>query len=88
METLTMNRPKLFDRVALTQDIKEHALKRGDVATLVDFAPHPTGAPDGMILEVTNALGESLKVVIVTAADIEPLQADEILAVRTLATTA
>jgi hypothetical protein len=79
-----MTGPKLFDRVVVTRDINEYGLKRGDVATLVDFAPHPTGGPDGMVLEVTNALGESLKVVIVTAADIEPLQAYEVLAVRTL----
>jgi hypothetical protein len=80
-----MTKSKLYDRVALTRDIKEHGLKRGDVATLVDCAPDPSGGPEGMVLEVTNALGESLKVVIVTAADIEPLQADEILAVRPFA---
>ncbi len=79
------SRPKLYDRVALTRDIDEHSLKRGDVATLVDFAPHSSGGPEGIVLEVTNALGESLKVVVVTAADIEPLQADEILSVRPLA---
>ncbi|HTQ40866.1 MAG TPA: hypothetical protein VMJ32_17740 [Pirellulales bacterium] len=73
--------------MALTRDINDHGLKRGDVATLVDFVPHPSGGSEGMVLEVFNALGKSLKVVIVTAADIEPLQADEILAVRTLAAT-
>jgi hypothetical protein len=80
-----MSRSKLFDRVALTRDINEHGLKRGDVATLVDTVPHPSGSDEGMVLEVTNALGESLKVVVVTAADIEPLQANEILSVRPLA---
>jgi hypothetical protein len=80
-----MDTPKLNDRVALTRDIDEHGLKRGDVATLVDFSPHPSGGAEGMVLEVTNALGDSLKVVIVTPADIEPLQADEILSVRPLA---
>jgi hypothetical protein len=36
-------------------------------------------------LEIANALGESLRVAIVTAGDIEPLNANEVLAVRQLA---
>jgi hypothetical protein len=80
-----MNQPKLYDRIALTRDLAEFGLKRGDVATLVDCVPHPAGGPDGMIVEIMNALGEPLKVVVLTAADIEALQADEILSVRVLA---
>jgi hypothetical protein len=37
---------------------------------------------------VTNALGDALQVVIVTADDIEPLNANEVLAVRPLVSTA
>lgn len=77
-----MNRPSLYDRVALAHDLAEHGLKRGDVATLVDTAPHPSGGPDGLVLEITNALGESLQVVIVSPDDVQPLQANEVLAVR------
>jgi ribulose-phosphate 3-epimerase len=73
-----MKRPALYDRVALTRDFYEHGLKRGDVATVVDSVPHPSGGEEGLILEVSNALGESLQVVTVTPNDIEPLQADEI----------
>jgi hypothetical protein len=79
-----MKKPALYDRVALARDLDEHGLKRGDVATVVDFAPHPAGGPEGIVLEVTNALGDSLQVVIVTAADIEPLSANDVLAVRQL----
>ena len=82
-----MDRPKLYDRVALTNDLDEHGLKRGDVVTLVDRVTHPSGGAEGMVLEVTNALGESIKVVIANAGDIEPLQANEILSVRPLAET-
>lgn len=78
-------KPQLYDRVALARDIAEHGLKRGDVATLVDVAPHPAGGPEGLVLEIANALGESLRVAIVTAQDIEPLTADEVLAVRQIA---
>jgi len=58
------------------------------VATLVDTVPHPSGGPDGLVLEVTNALGESLRVVIVTPEDVEPLRANEVFAVRDLSRSA
>ncbi|TWT44165.1 hypothetical protein RAS1_05730 [Phycisphaerae bacterium RAS1] len=32
----------LYSRVALRRDIPEHSLRRGDVATLIEFVPHPT----------------------------------------------
>ncbi|MDJ0733570.1 MAG: hypothetical protein QNJ47_05690 [Nostocaceae cyanobacterium] len=32
---------ELFQRVALNRDLPEHQLKKGDVATLIDFIPHP-----------------------------------------------
>jgi hypothetical protein len=83
-----MNNFTLYDRVALTRDLNQHGLKRGDVATLVDKVLHPAGGPEGFVLEVTNALGDSLQVVVVNADDIEPLHADEVLAVRTLIKTA
>jgi len=73
-----------YEQVALTRDIDEHGLRRGDVATLVDRVPHPNLAEQGVILEVFNALGESIKTVVVNDSDIEPLQADEVFAVRSL----
>lgn len=76
---------ELFDRVALRHDLPEQLLKKGDVATLVDYAPHPSTGERGYILEVFNALGDSLTVVAVAESAIEPLRADEIMAVRPLA---
>jgi hypothetical protein len=78
-------KPELYERVALTRDIPEHGLKQGDVATLVDTVPHPNGGPEGLVVEIANALGQSLRVAIVTADDLEPLNANEVLAVRQLA---
>jgi hypothetical protein len=83
-----MKRPCLYDRVALARDVEQHGLKRGDVATLVDTVPHPSGGPEGFVLEVSNALGDSLQVVIVSPDDVEPLRASEVLAVRELGRTA
>ena len=83
-----MKQLTLFERVAISRDLDQHGLKRGDVATIVDRVPHPTGGPEGVVLEVANALGESLQVVIVTQDDVEPLRANEVLTVRQLARTA
>jgi hypothetical protein len=74
----------LYQRVALKQDLPEHGLKSGDVATLVDYVPHPTGGEQGCVLEVFNALGESIAVVAVRESEVESLRADEVLAVRPL----
>ena len=79
-----MSQP-LYERVALNRDLEEHGLKKGDVATLVDRVPHPQEGEAGCVLEVFNALGESIAVVVVPETDIEALQADEVLSVRHLA---
>ena len=75
----------LYERVALRRDFPEHDLKRGDVAVLLDYVPHPGGGEDGCVLEVFNALGESIAVVTVKESEIENLQANEVLAIRRLA---
>ncbi|HVR95870.1 MAG TPA: DUF4926 domain-containing protein [Thermoanaerobaculia bacterium] len=75
----------LYQRVALKRDLSEYNLKRGDVAVLVDYVPHPEGGEQGCVLEVFNALGESIAVVAVPESDVEGLRADEVLAVRPLA---
>jgi hypothetical protein len=74
----------LYQRVALKRDLPEHNLRRGDVAVLVDQVPHPQGGEPGSVLEVFNALGESIAVVAVRESDIEGLRADEVLTVRPL----
>ena len=75
----------LYQRIALKRDFPEHSLIRGDVATLVDYAPSPKGGEQGCVLEVFNALGESIAVVAVREPEIEGLHAGEVLAVRPLA---
>jgi hypothetical protein len=75
----------LYQRVALKRDLPEHELRRGDVAVLVDYVQHPQGGEQGCVLEVFNALGESIAVVAVPESDVEGLRADEILSVRPLA---
>ena len=73
---------QLYDRVALRVPVAEHGLHAGDVATLVDFVDHPAAGPRGCVLELFNAVGESIGVATVPENVIEPLSADEILSVR------
>ena len=51
----------------------------------MDYVAHPQGGEEGALVEVFNALGESNAVVAVPVSAIEPMRADEVLAVRTLA---
>ena len=75
---------ELYQRVALCRDIPAYQLKKGDVAMLVDRVPHPIQGEDGCVLEIFNALGESILVVAVSHSDVELLRADEVLSVRSL----
>ncbi|HKH49465.1 MAG TPA: DUF4926 domain-containing protein [Thermoanaerobaculia bacterium] len=69
---------------SLSSDIPEHGLKGGDVATLVNYMPHPEGGERGCVLEAFNALGESIAVIGVRESEIEELRDDEGLAIRLL----
>lgn len=75
---------RLYDHVVLCLDVPEDNLKSGDVAVLVDLIPHPSNGEMGAILEVFNALGESISVVTVPISAIKTLQANEIFTVRSL----
>ena len=76
---------KLFDEVVLTKAIPEKGLKKGDVATIVDYHPVSDGE-DGYALELFNALGDTIAVINVPESAIEPLTEEEIFSVRLLET--
>jgi len=78
-------RLELYQEVALTRDCPEYELQTGDLATLIDFVAHPQGGEEGCVLEVFNAVGESLHVIVVPVSMIAPLHSNEILTVRSLA---
>ena len=75
----------LYERVALLNDLPAQGLRRGDVAVVVDYVPHPQEGEEGCVLEVFNALGNSIAVVVVPVSDVESLNADEVFTVRPLA---
>ena len=76
---------ELYQEVALNRDLPEYQLRAGDIATLVDFVSHPSGGEEGCLLEVFNAVGESVTVIAVPISTVEVLGLDEILTVRSLA---
>jgi hypothetical protein len=76
----------LFIRVALTEDLPQHHLRCGDVATVVESHPGRSGQEPGYSLEVFNAVGETIAIVTVRESQIEPLTANELLHVRRLET--
>jgi hypothetical protein len=82
-----MEKLELYQYVALSRDVPEYNLKRGDVAMLIDYVTHPSGGEDGYILEVFNAAGDSLAVLTVPLSAVEKLPTEAVLAVRPLAET-
>lgn len=77
-------RYKLFGEVVLKKDIPEKNLKKGDVATIVEYHPVSDGE-DGYSLEVFNALGDTIAVITVAESTIESLTENEVFSVRELA---
>ena len=71
---------ELFSRVAF----KDFALCKGDVATIVEQHEGLNGRETGYSLEVFNALGETMAVIVVAESKIESLQRDEIFHIRHL----
>jgi len=75
---------ELYDQVILNQNVEDENLYRGDVATLVDYIEHPDGGEQGAILEIFNAIGDSIAVLSVPLSLIEPLSHEYILSARPL----
>jgi hypothetical protein len=86
---MTPRKIELYQRVALTRDIPEHNLCKGDVAVVVEHLPGTasSGGEDGYALEVFNAIGETIAVVMVPVSSVKPLTENDILQVRSLSAT-
>jgi hypothetical protein len=80
-----MQELKLYDEVALTSAVRGTDLRVGDVAVLIEVVPHPGSGETGAVLEVFNAVGQSIAVVTVPLSSVAPLRADQVPTVRSLA---
>jgi hypothetical protein len=74
---------ELYTDVALTRDMPELGLRRGDLVKVVDHHVAPDGE-EGYSIEVLNAVGETIAVTTVPVNALEALREDEVLSVRTL----
>jgi hypothetical protein len=83
-----MHNYELFQRVALAHNFPGKGLHRGDVATIVDRHPAVGNGETGYSLEVFNAIGETIAVIVVSESDLQPLHANEVLHARALAIAA
>jgi hypothetical protein len=64
--------------------VPEEGLKQGDVALLIEYLDNPSGGEEGAILEIFNAIGESIRIATVYISAIEALREDYLPTVRTL----
>jgi hypothetical protein len=71
----------LFRRVALRIDLPEHGLQKDDVATSIEHLPGED-CEDSYALDVFNAVSDTISV---PRSAVEPLTADVIPSVRSLA---
>ncbi|MFI5202540.1 MAG: DUF4926 domain-containing protein [Candidatus Kapaibacterium sp.] len=69
----------LFQRVAFSVDIPEDGIRKGDIATIVEYFDKPR---PGYALEIFNAVGKTVGVVAVPETSLEPLSEDERVLVR------
>ena len=74
---------RLFEEIALSKDIPEKKLKKGDVGTIVDHHSLKNGE-DGYSLEIFDVLGNTIAVITLPESAIEPLAENEIFSVRSL----
>ena len=74
---------ELYTDAALTCDLPEHRLRRGDIVKVVEHHVAPDGA-EGYSIEVFNAVGDTIAVTAVPASALEALREDEVLRTRTL----
>lgn len=69
----------LFSQVALTQDLPEYNLKRGDIATIVEHYPMPEDEEDGYSLEGFNLPHVTLEVAASQIISIAQLEQEEMI---------
>ena len=81
---MTQAKIVLYQRVALTRDLPEHNLCKGDVAVVIEYllGTAASGGEDGYALEVFNAVGETIAVVTVPVSAVKSVTENDILQAR------
>ena len=76
-------RYSVLDAIVLTRDLPGEGLRAGDVGAVVEVYE-----PDGLEVEFVAASGHTRALVTLTGADARPVEATELVTVRSLAGTA
>lgn len=74
---------KILECVVLDRDLPEHSLCKGDLGTIVEIYE-----PDGVEVEFVTASGHTRAVLTVAVRDVRKVSASDILAVRSLHSSA
>jgi hypothetical protein len=74
-------KPELFQEVIINRDFPEYNIAKGDIAILNDFVTDPAGE-EGCVLEIYTAVGTFVMVVTLPVENIESLQTNDRLSVR------
>ncbi len=74
--------PELYTRVVVNRDIPEEHLKKGDTGMYIDYLEDPHGGEAGAILEIFNAVGDSIRIATVPISAIEPIRPQHVPSVR------
>ncbi len=85
MEKIVINtmKYKLYSEVVFNQDINEHHIKKGDIATIIDIhCQNEKINEPGYTLEIFDGIGNTLNVVTVPESKIEKIKANDILTTR------
>ncbi len=77
---------ELYQTIAFNRDLLEVNLHQGDIAILINYVPHPIDGDEGTVLEIFNAIGESINIVTVPISSISALQSNATLSIRRLMT--
>ena len=70
---------ELYKEAVLTEDVPEYHLKKGDLVMVIDYLENPE---PGYMLEIFDALGNTVGVTAVPERLLEPVQEGERLQVR------
>ncbi len=63
---------ELYKRVVINKTIPELNIDAGDIGWLLDIVPHPTDGEEGCVVEIFNAVGDSIAVVVVPKSALSP----------------
>jgi hypothetical protein len=74
--------PELYKEVVVNRDIPQQHLKKGDTGMYIDYMEDPNGGEAGAILEIFNAVGDSIRIATVPISAIEPIRPEHVPSVR------